>query len=114
MIRSLKVAICSFVALFLSAAHVSAQFYSHTTDIRGTLLWVPPELQTVKGIVVWGNGAGADERSAAWAPWLQNFARVHGFALIGTSMWGNLAGTEINTWDTHINALATQSGHPEL
>jgi hypothetical protein len=114
MTRSLRITTCSFMLLFLLISNVRAEFYSYTTDIRGTLLWVPPELQTIKGIVVWGNGAGADERQAAWAPWLQNFALSHNFALIGTSMWGNLTGSEINTWDTHINALATQSGHPEL
>ncbi len=99
--------------LFLSTA-ARAQFYQYNTDIRGTLMWVPPGLQTVKGIVIWGNGSGADERGAAGAPWLQQFAELHDFALIGTSMWGNLSGTEINTWDQHIAALASESGHPEL
>jgi hypothetical protein len=100
------------VALPLTAA---SQFFSYATaDNRGTLLWVPPGLQTVKGIVVWGNGAGADERGAASAPWLEQFAQLHGFALIGTSMWSNLAGGEISVWDQHIANLAVQSGHPEL
>jgi dienelactone hydrolase len=90
------------------------QIYDYMTGAVGTRMWVPPGLHTVKGILIWGNGAGADERNAAYAPWLEDFAQLHGFALIGTSMWGNLAGTEINTWDTHIAALAAQSGHPEL
>src|SRR3954467_8198501 len=90
------------------------QVYDYTTDIRGTRMWVPSGLQTIKGILVWGNGAGADERNAVYAPWLENFARIHNFALVGTSMWGNLAGSEINAWDTHIAGLANASGHPEL
>jgi hypothetical protein len=77
-------------------------------------MWLPPGLPTVKGIVIYGNGAGGDDRNAAYVPWLQQFAQLHDFALIGTSMWGNLAGSEINTWDSHLANLATLSGHPEL
>src|SRR3954453_19114831 len=113
--RKFVIAACLF-ALVCGFAPLCtrAQFYQYNTDVRGTLLWVPPGVQTVKGIVIWGNGAGADERSAASAPWLQQFAQLHGFALIGTSMWGKLVGSEINTWDQHIAALALQSGHAEL
>jgi dienelactone hydrolase len=93
---------------------VNGQVYNYTTDIRGTRMWVPPGLPTVMGVLIYGNGAGADERDAAYAPWLQQFAQVHNFALIATSMWGNLAGSEINTWDAHLAALASASGHPEL
>ena len=104
-----------FIAVLVGlnpAAH--GQVYDYTTDIRGTRMWIPPGLQTIKGILVWGNGAGADERDAVYAPWLEYFAQLHGFALVGTSMWGNLAGNEINTWDAHIAGLANESGHPEL
>ena len=95
-----------------SVAH--AQVYDYATDIRGTRMWVPPGTPTIKGIVVYGNGAGADYRDAVYAPWLQQFAQVHEFALIGTSMWGNLSGSEINTWDVHVAGLAAASGHSEL
>jgi hypothetical protein len=108
------VSIC-LIAFAAQPRKVSAQFFSYATaDNRGTLHWVPPGLQTVKGIVVWGNGAGADERAAAQAPWIQQFAQLHDFALIGTSMWSNFTGGEISIWDQHIANLAAQSGHPEL
>ena len=48
------------------------------------------------------------------APWLRQFAELHDFALIGTSFWGNLSGMEINIWDSHLQALASASEHPEL
>jgi len=88
--------------------------FEHNTSPRGTRLWIPPDLQTVKGILIYGNGAGADFRDAVYAPWLQQFAQLHDFAVIGTSLWGNLSGNEIATWDAHLAALATASAHPEL
>jgi dienelactone hydrolase len=108
----------SFCWLVLLAAAIpssaNGQVYDYTTGTRGTRMWVPPGISTVKGIVVYGNGAGADYRDAVYAPWLQQFAQVHDFALIGTSLWGNLSGTEINTWDVHVAGLAAASGHAEL
>lgn len=88
--------------------------FDHVTGTRGTRMWLPDSVSTVKGIVIYGNGAGADMRRAAEAPWLQQFAALHDFALIGTSLWGNLSGSEINIWDDHLEALATLSGHPEI
>jgi hypothetical protein len=115
MIRRFRITACSFMLLsFLLISAASAQTYDYATGIRGTRLWMPPGLQTVKGILIYGNGAGADERSAATAPWLQQFAQMHNFALIATSMWGNLSGGEIATWDAHLAALGSESGHPEL
>ena len=109
-----------YVAVTIGSFHVwpgasaQGQVFDYTTDSRGTRMWMPPGLQTVKGILIYGNGAGADERSAASAPWLRQFAQHHGFALIATSMWGNLSGGEITTWDAHLTALASASGHAEL
>jgi hypothetical protein len=88
--------------------------FDYTTGSRGTRMWVPPNVATIRGIVIYGNGAGADYRSAVDAPWLRQFAQLHDFALIGTSFWGNLSGSEINIWDTHLQALAAASQHPEI
>jgi dienelactone hydrolase len=114
----LQIALMSIVWTIALAASCEVQaqeeFFDHTTGFRGTRMWVPPGLAAVNGIVIYGNGAGADMRRAAEAPWLQQFAELHDFALIGTSLWGNLSGTEINVWDQHLQALATASGHPEL
>jgi hypothetical protein len=95
-------------------ARAADPVFDHTTGTRGTRLWIPPGVQTVKGIVIYGNGAGGDSRNEVFTPWNQQLAALHNFAVIGTSMWGNLAGTEINTWDAHLAAIATASGHPEL
>jgi dienelactone hydrolase len=89
-------------------------FYNYESNGRGTRMWVPPDASTVRGILIYGNGAGADYRAAVTAPWLRQFADIHNFALIGTSFWGNLSGTEINLWDAHLQALAAASHHPEL
>ena len=90
------------------------EIFDYTTGIRGTRMWIPPDVPTVKGIVIYGNGAGADYRGAVDAPWLRQFAQLHDFALVGTSMWGNMSGTEIYTWDAHLQALGAASSHPEL
>lgn len=102
------------VLITSSDAIGQGEVFDYATGIRATRMWVPPGVPTVKGIVIYGNGAGADMRRAAEAPWLQQFAQLHDFALIGTSLWGNLSGTEINIWDSHLQALAAASGHPEL
>ena len=90
------------------------EIFDHETGIRGTRMWVPPTVPSIKGIVIFGNGAGGDFRSAVDALWLRQFAQLHDFALIATSMWGNLGGGEINIWDAHLQALAAASDHPEL
>ncbi len=105
--------LAAFVALS-PLARAQGQLYDYATGVRATRMWVPPGLATVKGVLIYGNGAGGDDRAAATVPWLQQFAQLHDFALIGTSMWGNLAGNEILTWDVHLAALATQSAHTEL
>jgi dienelactone hydrolase len=112
----LKPIFCGLFGLLFLAGQTfgQGQVFDYTTDIRGTRMWVPPNLSLIRGIVVYGNGAGADYRDAVYAPWLRQFAQVHGFALIGTSLWGNLSGSEINTWDIHVAALAAASGHAEL
>jgi hypothetical protein len=114
--RFIRVGIVLFSAacLFPATCHGQEQFYDYTTGIRSTRMWIADSLDTVKGIVIYGNGAGADMRRAAEAPWLQQFAQMHDFALIGTSLWGNLSGGEIDIWDQHLHGLAAASGHPEL
>ena len=103
----------SFVAL--SSIRCAAQStYDYATGTRATRLWIPPGLDTIRGIFIYGNGAGGDSRGEVDIPWNQVFAYEHGFAMIATSMWGNLSGSEINIWDSHLANLAGVSGHPEL
>lgn len=101
--------------LVAPAMRASAQVFDYATGARATRMWMPPNLDVVKGVVIFGNGAGADFRGAIALPWLRQFAQVHDFALIATSMWGNISTTsEFNTWNSHLAALGALSAHPEL
>jgi hypothetical protein len=95
-------------------AVAQGNIFNYATGARATRLWIPPNLDTVRGILIYGNGAGGDSRGEVNVPWNQAFAIEHGFAVIATSMWGNLSGNEITTWDSHLANLATLSAHPEL
>ena len=81
---------------------------------RETQLWIPPNTETVRGILIYGNGAGDDSTDEVFTPWNQRFAEVHDFAVIGTGFWGNISVNEIDIWDEHLDALAEKSGRPEL
>ena len=59
--------------------------FDHTTGNRGTRMWIPPGVDTIRGIVIVGNGAGGDSRDAVFIPWHPGLAQTHGFAVIGTS-----------------------------
>src|SRR5262245_12919817 len=115
-IRYVIVAIFTATVVSLVPVRCDAQgdYYDFATGSRATRMWVPPGLDTVRGIFIYGNGAGGDARDEVYLPWNQAFAYEHGFAMIATSMWGNLSGDEINIWDSHLANLATLSGHPEL
>jgi hypothetical protein len=94
---------------------VHGQTFDYTTGKLGTRLWVPPDVSTIKGIVIYGNGADSDFRTVTDSAFLQEFGELYGFGVIGTSMWSNLStSAEVNSWSTHLQGLATASGHPEL
>jgi len=110
-----RVALIVIVALFVPLrAAAQGTVFNYSASGRATRLWIPPDLDTVRGIFIYGNGAGGDSRNEVNQRWNQAFAQTHGFAMIATSMWGNLSGTEINDWDSHLANLATLSSHPEL
>lgn len=90
-------------------------YFNHNESGRLTRLWIPADVETVRGILIIGNGAGGDSTGAAANPIYQRFGDLHNFAVVGTGFWGNLSGsTELSIWDNHLIALATTSGHPEL
>jgi dienelactone hydrolase len=90
-------------------------YFNHNESGRLTRLWIPADLETVRGILIVGNGAGGDSTGAAANPIYQRFGDLHNFAVIGTGFWGNFSSsTELSIWDNHLTALATTSGHPEL
>ena len=87
--------------------------YYQTNDLRA---WIPDAttLPVLRGILVNGNGAGANNMVAANNPLIQEWAFQHGFVVIGTSI-GNLGEVaEWNTFVSQLSDLATQSGRPEL
>lgn len=108
--------ICAATAIALTPIRSAAQdtIYDYATGTRATRMWIPPGLETIRGIFIYGNGAGGDSRDEVNLPWNRVFAYNQGFAMIATSMWGNLSGSEINIWDSHLSGLAALSGHPEL
>ncbi len=106
--------VATAVALVPTRSTAQGSVYDFATGDRATRLWIPPGLDTIRGIFIYGNGAGGDSRGEVSIPWNQVFAYEHGFAMIATSMWGNLSGREISIWDSHLASLAALSGHLEL
>ena len=103
-----------------ATAQVSGFRASYESDgsrvIRTFRMWVPPEVETVRGAVFVWAGAGQDWRERAeWLPF-QNAARALGFALIATT--DNELGTtqaEVDVaLDRIMDAAAQSSGHAEL
>ncbi|HJQ78836.1 MAG TPA: hypothetical protein VJ828_02720, partial [Lacipirellulaceae bacterium] len=112
---------CVAVAFLLITIvdHVNAiaqpAYFNHNESGRLTRLWIPADVETVRGILIIGNGAGGDSTGAAANPIYQRFGDLHNFAVLGTGFWGNFSSsTELSIWDNHLTALATTSGHPEM
>jgi dienelactone hydrolase len=106
-------------ALVIAAAAADAlaqtTYFNHNESGRLTRLWVPNGVDTVRGILVFGNGAGGDSTSAAQSAIYQRFGDLHNFAVVGTGFWANFSDpNELIIWNNHLAALATASGHPEL
>lgn len=102
------------IAAFALCPVAVAEQVEYEADDRAEVLWIPEGLETVRGLLIWGNGAGGDDRRAAQRPLLRGFCELNGFALVATAWWNNLSGGEINIWEAHLEALAELSGHPEL
>ena len=85
---------------------------------RSLRLNIPDGLPVVRGILVFGNGAGGDVRSRATDPEFVAFAESMGFAVLATSMWANFAygytPSEYSGWEYGLQQLAAMSGHPEI
>jgi len=73
--------------------------------------WVPPGPEPVRGIFIFGNGLGNDERIAVIDDWWLTFCRLHRFALVATAFYGS---TDAATLQNQISEVGRASGHPEL
>jgi dienelactone hydrolase len=113
--RAACVAAVSVLMTIASPLSAIAQTFNHSESGRLTRLWIPADAETVRGILIIGNGAGGDSTGAALNSIYQRFGDLHNFAVIGTGLWSNFSSfSEISIWDNHLAALATASGHPEL
>jgi len=85
---------------------------------RSLRLNIPDGVPVVRGLLIYGNGAGSDYRSAATNPEFVAFAQSMGFAVVGTAYWSYFAygytPSEYSGWVYGLQQLAAMSGHPEI
>ena len=109
---SIRIAIAVLVIAIATAdALAQSGYFNYSESGRLTRLWVPSGVETVSGILVFGNGAGGDSTSAAQSLIYQRFGDLHNFAVIGTGFWANFSDpSELSIWNNHLAALATATG----
>ena len=115
--RSACITVVFLLITIVSPVNAIAQtvYFDHSESGRLTRLWIPADAETVRGILIIGNGAGGDSTGAAFSSIYQRFGELQDFAVIGTGFWGNFSSSsELSIWDNHLAALATASGYPEL
>lgn len=108
-----------FMISFLSSA--SAEIYNLDRSFFGDnhylRLNIPDTVDTVRGILIFGNGAGGDSTSMATDRELVAFAKSYDFAVLGTGYWYNFSmpdDSEILFFEELLGEFADISGHPEL
>jgi hypothetical protein len=86
-----------------------------TGTLESIRVWVPPGPEPVRGLLIWGNAGRNDSRhEVARERWLA-LARLHRFALVGTSGFGSfMAGADGRVLREQIAEIGARSGHPEL
>lgn len=86
-----------------------------TTTGWVTAVNLPDDLPEIRGLLIVGNGAGADETGAVNDPELVAFARSIGFGVMGLGRWSNLySTTERTRFLAALASFAAQSGRPEV
>ena len=94
-----------------------ATLYDWTDGYYRLRLNIPDSVETVRGIVIWGNGGGGNNVNYATNAELVALAESIDFAVLGTGYWFNFSdpgGLEIAYFEEQIAAFATNSGHAEL
>ncbi|TVR46536.1 MAG: hypothetical protein EA402_02465, partial [Planctomycetota bacterium] len=80
--------------------------------------FIPSEATVIRGIILFGNGAGSDDRHHAEDSAAQAWARKHQFAIFATSGFGSISrGERGQDWRrmwSDIDQLVEDSGRPEL
>jgi hypothetical protein len=109
--------LCLF--LFVSTAEAEVYdlmrvFYDSGRRLR---LNIPDGIDTVRGILIYGNGGGDDSSSKATDPEFVAFAESYDFAVLGTGGWSNFSmpnDSELLFFEDMLAEFAEVTGHPEL
>ncbi len=109
-----KMAISILLAFLAPIAAAGGTIFDYTGEGRSTRMWVPDDLDTVRGLLIYGNPAGGDARHYVENLALRGFAIQYGFVVIGTAGFGYLQNDEIEIWERHLVALASMSGYGEI
>lgn len=80
-----------------------------------TRINLPDDYPEIRGLIIIGNGAGADETGSVTNAELVAFARAHGFRLLGLGRWSNLySSTERSRFLAALSDFASRANRPEL
>ncbi len=104
------------VLLFWSFSAHSAIYELSPDATRHLRLNIPDGTPEIRGILIFGNGAGGDARGNATNAELVAFAQSLGFVVLATGYWSNFSFNdyEINLFEWSLQQLAAMSGFPEL
>ncbi len=116
----MKTTLLTILAILVCAASGRAVILRQEQSPGTTTGWVasinlPDDLPEIRGLIVVGNGAGADESGVVNDAELMAFARSIGFGVLGLGRWSNLySSTERTRFLSILSTFATQSNRPEL
>jgi len=108
------IAVCCLLSQ-TNAAIYSIGYPAGTTTGPVISVNLPDDLPEIRGLIILGNGAGADETGVVNNAEMIAFARANGFGVLGLGRWGNLyTPSERDQFTTALATFAAQSGRSEL
>jgi hypothetical protein len=110
---------CAALVFIVPLAHAAVyDFYLGDARNRSLRLNIPDSVPVVRGIIIYGNGANLDARSAATDPELVALATSLECAVMGTAYWGYFSEDdspmELPGFKYGLQQLSRQSRHPEI
>jgi hypothetical protein len=86
--RSACITVVFLLVTIVRSVNAIAQtgYFDHSESSRLTRLWIPADAETVRRILIIGNGAGGDSTRAAFSSIYQRFGELHRFVVIGTAV----------------------------
>ncbi len=105
-----------FSLLIFAVSNMQGVVYDYAPDTTRKLrLNVPDGLSEVRGILIFGNGAGGDSTGSATNSELVACAKSLGFVVLATGYWSNFSGTyEIDLFEAALDYYAGVTGFSEL